>query len=101
MIGALRSNGAEIGMRDIHTIVASSARRMPAQKSGSMPRQDLLINGESSLDLSVREAFARSREKGTKVTLTIIRGKQARHSTSSIVAMSSLSKRQTDEKRRL
>ena len=74
--GTFEGIGAEIGMRNEIITVIAPLDGMPAQKAGLRAGDKIYaINGESALGLSVNEAVKRIRgEKGTEVTLTIIRG---------------------------
>jgi len=73
--GTFEGIGAEVGMRnDIVTIIAP-LDGMPAQKAGLRSGDKVYaINGESAIGLTVHQAVKKIRgEKGTDVTLTIIR----------------------------
>ncbi len=73
--GIFEGIGAEVGMRkDIITIIAPLAG-MPAEKAGVKAGDKIYaIDGVSTLGLSVDEAVKKIRgEKGTEVTLTLIR----------------------------
>jgi carboxyl-terminal processing protease len=73
--GTFEGIGAEVGMRkDIITIIAPLAG-MPAEKAGVKAGDKIYaIDGVSTLGLSVDEAVKKIRgEKGTEVTLTLIR----------------------------
>lgn len=74
--GTFEGIGAEIGMRNDTITVIAPLDGMPAQKAGLRSGDKIYaIDGESALGLSVNEAVKRIRgEKGTEVTLTIIRG---------------------------
>ncbi|MDD3777897.1 MAG: S41 family peptidase [Patescibacteria group bacterium] len=74
--GTFEGIGAEIGMRNEIITVVAPLDGMPAQKAGLRAGDKIYaINGESILGLSVNEAVKKIRgEKGTEVTLTIIRG---------------------------
>jgi carboxyl-terminal processing protease len=74
--GTFEGIGAEIGMRnDIITVIAP-LDGMPAQKAGLRSGDKIYaIDGESALGLTVNDAVKKIRgQKGTNVTLTIIRG---------------------------
>lgn len=76
LAGTFEGIGAEVGMRnDIVTIIAP-LDGMPAQKAGLRAGDKVYaINGESTIGLTVDQAVKKIRgEKGTKVTLTILRG---------------------------
>jgi carboxyl-terminal processing protease len=70
--------GAELGKdKDDNLIIVSPIGGFPADKAGLKP-QDIIttINGESSSNLSIDDAVGKIRgEKGTKVTLQIVRNK--------------------------
>lgn len=75
--GTFEGIGAEVGMRnDIVTIIAP-LDGLPAAKAGLKAGDKILaIDGKSSLTLTVDEAVKQIRgPKGTKITLTIMRGK--------------------------
>jgi len=77
LAGTFEGIGAEVGMRnDIITIIAP-LDGMPAQKAGILAGDKIYaIDGVSALGLTVDEAVNKIRgPKDTKVTLTIIRGK--------------------------
>jgi carboxyl-terminal processing protease len=77
LAGTFEGIGAEVGMRnDIITIIAP-LDGMPAQKAGLLAGDKLYaIDGKSVLGSTVDEAVKKIRgKKGTKVVLTIIRGK--------------------------
>jgi len=74
--GTFEGIGAEIGMRnDVITVIAP-LDGMPAQKAGLRSGDKIYaIDGESALGLTVNAAVKKIRgQKGTEVTLTIIRG---------------------------
>lgn len=76
LAGTFEGIGAEVGMRnDIVTIIAP-LDGMPAQKAGLRAGDKVYaINGESTIGLTVDQAVKKIRgEKGTQVTLTILRG---------------------------
>ncbi len=73
--GTFEGIGAEVGMRkDIITVIAPLAG-MPAEKAGVKAGDKVYaIDGVSTLGMSVDEAVKKIRgEKGTEVTLTLIR----------------------------
>jgi carboxyl-terminal processing protease len=74
--GTFEGIGAEIGMRNDTITVIAPLDGMPAQKAGLRSGDKIYaIDGESALGMTVNEAVKRIRgEKGTEVTLTIIRG---------------------------
>ncbi|MDI3496107.1 MAG: carboxyl-terminal processing protease [Patescibacteria group bacterium] len=73
--GTFEGIGAEIGMRNEIITVIAPLDGTPAQKAGLRAGDKIYaIDGESVLGLSVNEAVKKIRgEKGTAVTLTIIR----------------------------
>lgn len=74
--GTFEGIGAEVGMKnDVVTIIAP-LDGTPAQKAGLRSGDKIYaIDGESSLGLTLYQAVKKIRgEKGTKVTLTVIRG---------------------------
>lgn len=74
--GTFEGIGAEIGIRDEIITVIAPLDGMPAQEAGLRSGDKIYaINGESALGLTVNEAVKKIRgEKGTEVTLTVIRG---------------------------
>ncbi len=73
--GKFEGIGAELAQENGYIIIVSPIKGTPAERAGLQP-QDVIaeINGEAATDLSVFEAVKRIRgEKGTEVTLTIIR----------------------------
>lgn len=74
--GTFEGIGAEIGMRNEVVTVVAPLDGMPAQKAGLRSGDKIYaIDGESALGISVNDAVKKIRgEKGTEVTLTIIRG---------------------------
>jgi len=73
--GKFEGIGAELGKEGNFIIIISPIKGTPADKAGIRP-QDIIIeiDGEPSTDISVSEAVKKIRgEKGTTVTLTIIR----------------------------
>ncbi|MFZ4632476.1 MAG: S41 family peptidase [Patescibacteria group bacterium] len=76
LAGTFEGIGAEVGMRnDIVTVIAP-LDGMPAQKAGVRAGDKIYaIDGKSTIGLTVDQAVKKIRgQKGTKVTLTIIRG---------------------------
>ncbi len=76
LAGTFEGIGAEVGMRnDIITIIAP-LDGMPAQKAGIRSGDKIYaIDGKSTIGLTVDQAVKKIRgQKGTKVTLTVIRG---------------------------
>ena len=74
--GSFTGIGAELGKENDLLVVVSPISGFPAEKAGLRPKDVISkIDGEASYDLSVSDAVSKIRgEKGTKVTLTIIRG---------------------------
>lgn len=73
--GTFEGIGAELGREGSFIIIISPIKGTPAEKAGIQP-QDIIIeiDGEPSTDITVTEAVKKIRgEKGTTVTLTIIR----------------------------
>lgn len=73
--GTFEGIGAELGKEGNFVIIIAPIKGAPAEKAGIRP-QDIIIeiDGESAADISVSEAVKKIRgEKGTSVTLTIIR----------------------------
>ena len=73
--GKFEGIGAELGSEGSFIIIISPIKGTPAEKAGIQP-QDIIIeiDGEPSTDITITEAVKRIRgEKGTTVTLTIIR----------------------------
>lgn len=73
--GKFEGIGAELGQEGSFIIIISPIKGTPAEKAGIQP-QDIIIeiDGEPSTDITVTEAVKKIRgEKGTTVTLTIIR----------------------------
>lgn len=75
--GTFEGIGAEIGIRDELITIVAPLDGMPAQKAGLRSGDKVYaIDGESALGLTVNGAVKKIRgEKGTEVTLTIIRDK--------------------------
>jgi len=76
LAGTFEGIGAEVGMRnDIITVIAP-LDGMPAQKAGIRSGDKIYkIDGQTTVGLTVDEAVKKIRgTKGTKVTLTILRG---------------------------
>ncbi len=76
LAGTFEGIGAEVGMRnDIVTVIAP-LDGMPAQKAGLRAGDKIYaIDGESTIGFTVDQAVKAIRgDKGTKVTLTILRG---------------------------
>lgn len=74
--GSFEGIGAELGIENDVLIVVAPLSGFPAEKAG-LRAGDIIakIDGEDSLKISVEEAVTKIRgEKGTDVTLTIIRG---------------------------
>lgn len=76
LAGTFEGIGAEVGIRnDIVTVIAP-LDGMPAQKAGLRAGDKIYeIDGKSTIGLTVDQAVKKIRgQKGTKVTLTILRG---------------------------
>lgn len=73
--GTLEGIGAELNVREGELVVASPLRDSPAERAGLLPGDIIYkINDEYASDMSLFEAIAKIRgEKGTSVTLTILR----------------------------
>jgi len=74
--GNFEGIGAEIGIRDDRLIVVAPLEGSPAEKAG-LKSGDVIIavNDEDVSELSVEEAVLKIRgPKGTKITLTVLRG---------------------------
>lgn len=78
LAGTFEGIGAEVGMRNDVVTVIAPLDGMPAQKAGLRSGDKIYsIDGETTIGLTVDEAVKKIRgPKGTKVTLTIIRGKE-------------------------
>lgn len=76
--GTFEGIGAELSKEDGFVIIVAPIKGTPADKAGIRPRDIIIeIDGESSTDISVREAVTRIRgEKGTEVVLTVVRDGQ-------------------------
>ncbi len=73
--GTFEGIGAELGLEGSFITIIAPIKGTPADKAGIQP-QDIIIeiDGEPATDITVSEAVKRIRgEKGTTVTLTIIR----------------------------
>lgn len=77
LAGTFEGIGAEVGMRNDLITVIAPLDGMPAQKAGLLAGDKIYaIDGQSTLGLTIDEAVKKIRgPKETKVTLTIIRGK--------------------------
>lgn len=73
--GTLVGIGAELEVENELLVVVAPLKGSPAEKSGLMPGDIILeINGDNAADMSLIEAVKRIRgEKGTTVTLTLVR----------------------------
>lgn len=73
--GTFEGIGAELGKEAEFIVIISPIKGTPAEKAGIQPRDIITeIDGESATGINVSEAVKRIRgEKGTTVTLTIIR----------------------------
>ena len=78
LAGTFEGIGAEVGMRNDITTIVSPLDGMPAQKAGVRAGDKIYaVDGVSTLGLTVSEVVSKIRgPKDTKVTLTIIRGKE-------------------------
>lgn len=79
--GVFEGIGAQLGKdADNNIIIVSPIAGYPAEKVGLMPKDVVAeIDGESAFDLTISEAVDKIRgEKGTTVTLTIVRGDQVK-----------------------
>ena len=76
LAGTFEGIGAEVGMRNEIITVIAPLDGMPAQKAGIRSGDKIYaIDGKSTIGLTVDEAVKKIRgQKGTKVTLTILRG---------------------------
>lgn len=76
LAGTFEGIGAEVGMRNEIVTVIAPLDGMPAQKAGLRAGDKIYaINGTSTIGLSVDQAVKLIRgKKGTKVTLTVLRG---------------------------
>lgn len=77
LAGTFEGIGAEVGMRNEMVTIIAPLEGLPAAKAGLRAGDKVLaIDGKTALGLSVDEAVKKIRgPKGTKVTLTILRGK--------------------------
>ena len=73
--GKLEGIGAELTVKDRNLIIVTPLRSSPAEKAGLLPRDIIYkIDGDSAADMTLLQAVMAIRgEKGTSVTLTIIR----------------------------
>lgn len=78
LAGTFEGIGAEVGMRNDITTIISPLDGMPAQKAGVRAGDKVYaVDGVSTLGLTVNEVVTKIRgPKDTKVTITIIRGKE-------------------------
>ncbi len=78
LAGTFEGIGAEVGMRGDITTIISPLDGMPAQKAGVRAGDKVYaVDGVSTLGLTVNEVVTKIRgPKDTKVTITIIRGKE-------------------------
>jgi carboxyl-terminal processing protease len=74
--GSFEGIGAELGKKDQSIVIIAPIAGFPAQKAGLRAGDTVAeINGQSTFDISITEAVRQIRgQKGTDVTLTIIRG---------------------------
>jgi carboxyl-terminal processing protease len=73
--GKFEGIGAELASENGFIIIVAPIKGTPAERAGLQPQDVIVeINGEPATDISVFEAVKRIRgEKGTEVTLTIVR----------------------------
>lgn len=73
--GTLVGIGAELEVSNEQLVVVAPLKGSPAEKSGLMPGDIIIeINGDNAADMSLIEAVQKIRgEKGTTVTLTLVR----------------------------
>jgi carboxyl-terminal processing protease len=73
--GTFEGIGAELGKEGNFVLIVAPIKGAPAEKAGIQPRDVIIeIDGEDATDISISEAVQRIRgEKGTDVTLTLIR----------------------------
>ncbi len=73
--GSLQGIGAELNVEDGFLVIVSPLKNSPAERAGLLPGDIIfLIDGETANEMSLFEAIMNIRgEKGTEVTLTIIR----------------------------
>jgi len=78
LAGTFEGIGAEIGIRNEVATIIAPLDGMPAQKAGLRAGDKVYaVDGVSTLGLNINEIVKKIRgTKGTKVTLTIIRGKE-------------------------
>lgn len=76
--GNFEGIGAEIEQRDNEIFISSPIKGSPAEKEGLQPKDQIIgIDGDSIEGQDVNDAVKKIRgEKGTTVTLTIVRGNQ-------------------------
>ncbi len=73
--GSFEGIGAEIGIREGQLQIIAPLEGTPAQRAGLRPGDKIIkIDGASTIDITIEEAVTLIRgEKGTEVTLTIVR----------------------------
>lgn len=76
--GSFEGIGAELGKEEGSIVIVSPLSGFPADKAGLRPKDIIAkINSETVYDISISEAVKKIRgQKGTTVTLTIVRGTQ-------------------------
>lgn len=77
--GHLQGIGAELALRNSTIVVVAPLKGSPAERAGLLPRDIILeVNGEEMIGKTLTEVVSRIRgEKGTVVTLTILREEEA------------------------
>jgi len=74
--GSFEGLGIEITVKDYQLTVVAPIEGTPAERAGILPGDRILkIDGQATKDMTLHEAVAKMRgPRGTKVTLTIVRG---------------------------
>ncbi len=75
--GTFEGIGAQLGMKNNQLKVIAPLKGTPAEKAGLLSGDAIIaVDGESTIELTIDEVISKIKgEKGTKVTLTIIRTK--------------------------